>query len=78
MDLGDLPPWAFRYVVEVLRILLPWLRQISKRAEGSYGTNFRVPIADSVDVSDAITHNRPGKLSAAEDLFWWYVRIRVS
>jgi hypothetical protein len=77
MDLGDLPPWAFRYIVEVLRILLPWLRQNLKQLEGSYGKNIYRRITDSVVVSDAIAEPKK-KLSAAEELFWWYWLIRLS
>jgi hypothetical protein len=77
--LSDLPRHLlYRAIEALLRLCTAWARQHLRGLEGHYARNIRVTLADRVGVSDAITRNPPDKLSAAEELFWWYWRIRLS
>jgi hypothetical protein len=73
-------------IIEALsRSFVAWMRQ---EFEGYYSRNLRVTLGDIVSVSDVAlivqkipapsSVPAPKKLSAAEDLFWWYCRIHLS
>jgi len=68
----------YRAIEVLLRLFAARAWQNLKRVEGHYAKEISVAIADRVGVSDAITHNPLGKRSTAEELFWWYWRIRLS
>jgi hypothetical protein len=65
---------AYRILDALRRSFAVWWRQERKRLEGHYAN--KRTIADHISVSDVIPQT--GKLSAAEELFWWYWLIRLS
>src|SRR5687768_1704495 len=85
---------AYDVIAALLLIFAGRAYQRLKRLEGSYGKDHLVTIADSVGVSDATTLRGtvqgggsmsgelsvgpPKRRSAAEEILWWYWRIRLS